>query len=47
MAQMNKYDIAGLLMTYAEQISKCRNKEQVKKLVKRLREEIDLRQVID
>lgn len=42
---MDKYDIAGILQTYAEQIRKARNVRRVKELVMELRHELDLRKI--
>lgn len=43
---MNKYDVAGLLRTYAEQVSMNGNStEKLKSLVRELREQLDLRRI--
>lgn len=42
---MNQQDIAGLLQTYAEKIAKSRTKEQVKRHIRDLRKELDLRKI--
>lgn len=44
---MTKLDIAGILMTYAEKISKARNKDKVKDFVRELKRELDLRKLRD
>ena len=42
---MNEYDIAGVLQTYAEQAVKTKDTNNLKRILKELREEIDLRKV--
>lgn len=38
---MNEYDVAGILRTYAEQISKARNTDHLKELVRKLKSELN------
>lgn len=43
---MNKYDVAGLLKTYAEQVSMNGNStEKLRSMVRELKEELDLRKI--
>lgn len=42
---MTQYDVAGILKTYAEQATKVKTKEQLKKIIRNVREEFDLRQL--
>lgn len=42
---MNKYDVAGLLQTYAEKTRNARNEEHLKELIRDLKKELDLRKV--
>lgn len=42
---MTKYDIAGILTTYAHKIVNARNNRRVKEFIKELRKEIDLRKL--
>lgn len=42
---MNQYDVAGILKTYLEKCSKCSDTKRLKKLVKELKSELDLRKV--
>lgn len=45
MGTMNQYDVAGILKTYSEKCSKCSDTKRLKKLVKELKSELDLRKV--
>lgn len=36
---MNQYDVAGILKTYAEKSIKCRDKEQLANLIRKLKHE--------
>lgn len=42
---MNNLDIAGLLQTYAYRAAKATTTSQLRKIIKELREELDLRKV--
>lgn len=42
---MNQYDIAGLLMTYSERARKAENTKQLRRIVKNLKELLDLRTI--
>lgn len=43
---MNKYDVAGLLKTYAEQVSMNGNStEKLRNIVRELKEQLDLRRI--
>ena len=43
---MNKYDVAGLLKTYAEQVSMNGNStEKLRNIVRELKDELDLRRL--
>lgn len=43
---MNKYDVAGLLKTYAEQVSMNGNStEKLRDIVRDLKEQLDLRKI--
>lgn len=42
---MNKFDIAGLLTTYAEKAAKARSTEHLKQIIRELKGELDLRKV--
>ena len=43
---MNKLDLAGILHTYAMNIAACGdNKEQVIKIIKRLKEELNIKEI--
>lgn len=42
---MNQYDVAGILKTYSEKCSKCSDTKRLRKLVKELKSELDLRKV--
>jgi len=35
---MNKYDVSGIMQTYAEKARKAANKEQLKKIIRDLKE---------
>jgi len=39
-AQMNKYDIAGILRTYSEKCANANSEKQIKEIIKRLKEEL-------
>lgn len=42
---MDKYDVAGILQTYAEKISKCARQDKLKDLIKELKADLDLRKI--
>ena len=42
---MNNLDVSGLLTTYAEKARKARSAEQLKKIIRDLKRELDLRKV--
>ena len=42
---MNKYDVAGLLMTYSERARKAENTKHLRIIVKNLKELLDLRTI--
>lgn len=42
---MNQWDVAGILMTYSEKAAKAKTTEQLKKVIKDLKEEFDLRKI--
>lgn len=42
---MNQYDVAGILKTYAERAAKAQNTAQLKEIIRKVREELDLRKV--
>lgn len=42
---MNQYDISGLLMTYSERARKAENTKQLRRIVKNLKELLDLRTI--
>ena len=42
---MNQYDISGILATYSMKAKKATSKEQLKEVIKELKQELDLRQI--
>lgn len=42
---MNKLDIAGILMTYSEKISKAQTSDKVKEFVIELKKDLDMRKL--
>lgn len=42
---MNNLDVAGILRTYSEKAAKSKNTKQLKKIIRDLKEELDLRKV--
>ena len=42
---MNQYDVSGILMTYSEKCRKVRNSEQLKKLVRDLKKELNSKEI--
>lgn len=42
---MNQYDVAGILKTYAERAAKAQTTAQLKDIIRKVREEFDLRKV--
>lgn len=42
---MNNYDVSGILMTYSQHARNCKNTEQLRDIVRRLKEELDLRKI--
>lgn len=42
---MNNYDVAGILTTYAQHARYAKNTEQLREVVRRLKEELDLRKI--
>ena len=42
---MNQWDISGILMTYSEKVAKSKTTKQLKKVIKDLRAELDLRKI--
>lgn len=42
---MDKYDVAGLLMTYSKRARKAENTKQLRRIVKNLKELLDLRTI--
>lgn len=43
--RMNNYDVAGILTTYAHHARYAKNTEQLRDVVRRLKEELDLRKI--
>lgn len=42
---MTKLDIAGILMTYSEKVSKAKNSNKVKEIITDLKRELDMRKL--
>ena len=42
---MNNYDVAGILHSYAEKAAKAQNTIQLRRIIRELKEELDLRKV--
>lgn len=42
---MNRYDVSGLLMTYSEKCKNARDSEQLKKLVRDLKRELNSKEI--
>ena len=42
---MNNLDVSGILKTYSERAKLARNKEHLKKIIKDLKSELDLRKI--
>ena len=42
---MNKLNVAGILTTYAQKTRLARNTKQLRRLVRELRKELDLRKI--
>ena len=42
---MNQFDVAGILMTYSEKAKNAKTTKQLKKVIKELKEEFDLRKI--
>lgn len=42
---MNNYDIAGILTTYSYHARNAKNTEELRNVVRRLKEELDLRKI--
>lgn len=42
---MNKYDVAGIMKTYSEKAIKAESTKQLRKIVRELKQELDLRQI--
>ena len=42
---MNQYDVSGILMTYSEKAKNAETTQKLKKVLKTLKEEFDLRKV--
>ena len=42
---MNQWDVAGILTTYSEKAQKSETTKQLKKVIKDLKEELDLRKI--
>lgn len=42
---MNQFDVSGLLMTYSEKAKNATTTKQLKKIIKDLKEEFDLRKI--
>lgn len=42
---MNNLDVAGLLTTFSEKAGKARNTKQLRKIVRELKYELDLRKI--
>lgn len=42
---MNNLDVAGILRTYAEKAQKAQNTKQLRRIVRELRQELDLRKI--
>lgn len=42
---MNQFDLAGILRTYSEKCAKASNTNQLKTIIKELKEELDLRKI--
>lgn len=43
---MNKYDVAGIMKTYSEKATKAQSTEQLRSIVRELKKELDLRQIV-
>lgn len=42
---MNQYDVSGILMTYSEKAKNAKTTKQLKKIIKNLKSEFDLRTI--
>ena len=42
---MNEYEVAGILQTYAEKCTRARNTKHLRRMVKNLKEILDLRTI--
>lgn len=42
---MTKLDIAGILRTYSEKVSKAKNSNKVKEIIAGLKQELDMRKL--
>ena len=42
---MNQYDVSGILRTYSEQARHAKDKEQLKDIIRELKQELDLRKI--
>lgn len=43
---MNKYDVAGIMKTYSEKALKAESTKQLRRIVRELKAELDLRQIV-
>lgn len=43
---MNKYDVAGIMKTYSEKAIKAKSTKQLRQIVRELKQELDLRQIV-
>ena len=42
---MNQWDVSGISMTYSEKVIKSETTKQLKKVIKNLKEELDLKKI--
>lgn len=42
---MNKWNVAGIMKTYSEKAIKAESTKQLRKIVRELKQELDLRQI--
>ncbi len=42
---MNQWDVSGILMTYSEKAANAKTTKQLKKVIKDIRAELDLRKI--
>lgn len=42
---MNQYDVSGILRTYSEKTRHAKDKEQLKDIIRELKQELDLRKI--